>query len=103
MFKLQPPLVRANLQEKPKETRDELDKRMLNRVIHLSSYAQTDSDNYRPFGAAVVRNSDRKILAECLSDTGKSHDPTAHGEVLAIREACKVLGKCQFLCLLKGS
>ena len=94
MFKLQRPLAREDpSKDKPKESGEDFDKRIINRVIHLSGYALTEHDNYRPFGAIVVRNSDRKILAECLSDTGKSHDPTAHGEVLAIREACKILGK----------
>jgi tRNA(Arg) A34 adenosine deaminase TadA len=43
-----------------------------------------------PFGAVVVR--DGKILAECANNVTGTNDPTAHAEVLAIREACKALG-----------
>ena len=94
MFKLQKPLSRGNSQEEgTKESQDDFDKRLINRVVNLSGYALQEPEDYRPFGAAVVRNSDRKILAECLSGTGKSCDPTAHGELMAIREACKIIGE----------
>lgn len=42
-----------------------------------------------PFGAAVVK--DNKIIAVAHNTVVKSNDPTAHGEMNAIREACKVL------------
>ena len=94
MFKLQKRLSRGNSHEDgTKESQDDFDKRLVNRVVNLSGYALQERDDYRPFGAAVVRDSDRKIIAEGLSDTGKSCDPTAHGELMAIREACKTLGK----------
>src|SRR5438445_5340214 len=43
-----------------------------------------------PFGAVIVR--DGKILAEGMNQVTSTNDPTAHAEVLAIREACKKLG-----------
>ena len=43
-----------------------------------------------PFGAVVVK--DGKILAEAANSVTTTNDPTAHAEVLAIREACKKLG-----------
>jgi guanine deaminase len=43
-----------------------------------------------PFGAVIVRDS--VIIAEATNQVTSTNDPTAHAEVLAIREACKKLG-----------
>lgn len=43
-----------------------------------------------PFGAAVVK--DGQVVCVSSNSVLKDHDPTAHAEVNAIREACKVLG-----------
>ena len=42
-----------------------------------------------PFGAVVVR--DGKIIAAVGNRVTSTNDPTAHAEVVAIREACKEL------------
>ncbi len=46
-----------------------------------------------PFGAVVVK--DGKIIARGYNKVISSNDPTAHAEVVAIREACKVLNTFQ--------
>lgn len=46
-----------------------------------------------PFGAVVVK--DGKIIAQGANSVTTNNDPTAHAEVMAIREACKVLGTFQ--------
>jgi len=43
-----------------------------------------------PFGAVVVR--DGRLLATGRNLVVETNDPTAHAEVMAIREACKALG-----------
>lgn len=43
-----------------------------------------------PFGAVVVR--DGAIVGEGWNRVISTHDPTAHGEVTAIRDACARLG-----------
>ena len=43
-----------------------------------------------PFGAVVVRGG--RIVAEGANRVVLDRDPTAHAEVVAIREACQVLG-----------
>lgn len=43
-----------------------------------------------PFGAVIVR--DGCIVGEGVNTVTAAHDPTAHGEVNAIRAACKALG-----------
>jgi len=43
-----------------------------------------------PFGAVVVN--DGKIIAVAGNCVTSTNDPTAHAEVVAIREACKTLG-----------
>jgi len=47
------------------------------------------SRNGGPFGAVVVRNGE--IVAVAGNCVTSSNDPTAHAEVVAIREACKKL------------
>jgi tRNA(Arg) A34 adenosine deaminase TadA len=46
-----------------------------------------------PFGAVVVR--DGEIIATGVNSVTANNDPTAHAEVMAIREACRVLGDFQ--------
>ena len=57
------------------------------RAIELS----IDSVNSRggPFGSVIVKNN--KILGEGSNKVTSTNDPTAHGEIVAIRLACKNL------------
>ena len=55
------------------------------------------SDNVRrgggPFAALVVK--DGIVIASGANQVTRLNDPTAHAEVVAIREACRVLGSFQ--------
>lgn len=44
-----------------------------------------------PVGAVVV-SPEGRVVAQAGNRTRELHDPTAHAEMLAIREACRVLG-----------
>jgi tRNA(Arg) A34 adenosine deaminase TadA len=44
-----------------------------------------------PFASVIVR--DGKIIARGWNEVTSANDPTAHGEVMAIRKACKKLGR----------
>jgi guanine deaminase len=46
-----------------------------------------------PFGAVIVR--DDVVIATGVNQVTRTNDPTAHAEVVAIREACRVLGDFQ--------
>src|SRR5271169_2283865 len=46
-----------------------------------------------PFGAVVVRNG--KVVGRGSNQVTSANDPTAHAEILAIREACQRLKKFQ--------
>jgi guanine deaminase len=43
-----------------------------------------------PFGALIVK--DGKVLSEAANRVALTNDPTAHAEMVAIREACRKLG-----------
>ena len=44
-----------------------------------------------PVGAVIV-NSDGQVVARAGNQTRQDNDPTAHAEILAIRQACAALG-----------
>lgn len=46
-----------------------------------------------PFGVVIVK--DGRIIATGVNTVTSTNDPTAHAEVNAIREACRVLGSFQ--------
>jgi tRNA(Arg) A34 adenosine deaminase TadA len=65
------------------------------RAIQLS-IENVRSGRGGPFGAVVVRED--KVIAEGVNQVTARNDPTAHAEVLAIRQACEKLGRFE----LKG-
>ena len=46
-----------------------------------------------PFGALIVR--DDIVIATGANQVTRTNDPTAHAEIVAIREACRALGDFQ--------
>lgn len=55
-----------------------------------------------PFGAVIVK--DGVVLAEAVNRVTSTLDPTAHAEIVAIREACHKLGEFQLEgCVLYSS
>lgn len=57
------------------------------------SFDTMRSEGGGPFGAIVVK--DNKIIARGGNSVSTHNDPTAHAEIVAIREACKVLNTFQ--------
>ncbi|MGP1387945.1 MAG: nucleoside deaminase [Thainema sp.] len=51
------------------------------------------NQNGGPYGAVVVK--DGKIIGQGSNQVAPSNDPTAHAEMMAIREACAHLGNFQ--------
>ena len=62
-------------------------KEFMKRAIELSLESVNKSGG--PFGCIIVK--ENKIVAEGSNKVTSSNDPTAHGEIVAIREACKNL------------
>lgn len=58
------------------------------RTIDLAR--QNVEEGGRPFATVIVRNGE--VLAESANKVAQTHDPTAHAEILAVREACMKLG-----------
>ena len=59
----------------------------MKRAIELS--VESVSNGGGPFGSVIIK--DNKIIAEGSNKVTSNSDPTAHGEIVAIREACKKL------------
>src|ERR1700676_2449005 len=68
---------------------EHMDNPFMARAIQLS-IDNVSSGRGGPFGAVVVK--DRKIIAEGTNQVTSTNDPTAHAEVIAIRETCRKLG-----------
>ena len=64
----------------------------MQRAIALA-LENVQSDRGGPFGALIVKNGN--IIAEAANSVTSTNDPTAHAEIVAIREACKKLGTFQ--------
>ena len=56
----------------------------MKRAIELS--IESVNSGGGPFGTVIVK--DKKILAEGSNEVTSTNDPTAHGEIVAIRKAC---------------
>ena len=67
-------------------------KKFMREAIRLSM-ENVQSDNGGPFGTVVVKNG--KIIATGVNEVTKSNDPTAHAEMIAIRNACEKLNSFQ--------
>ena len=57
------------------------------------SMENVQSGNGGPFGTVIVKNG--KIIATGVNEVTKSNDPTAHAEMIAIRNACEKLNSFQ--------
>lgn len=65
------------------------EERFMQRAVELSRRALEEAGS-EPFGAVVVK--DGAIVGEGLNRMRARFDPTSHGEVEAIRDACRRLG-----------
>jgi guanine deaminase len=66
-----------------------MNRSFMSRAIDLA-VENVGSGQGGPFGAVIVK--DGNIVAEAANRVTSTNDPTAHAEVLAIREACRKLG-----------
>jgi len=65
-----------------------IEKNFLERAIELSRMGMTN-EHGGPFGSVIVRNNE--IVGEGCNMVIATNDPTAHAEIVAIRDACKRL------------
>jgi len=68
------------------------DKQFMRAAIQLAEEGM-HANSGGPFGAVVVK--DGKIIGKGYNRVTSNNDPTAHAEILAIREACANLGSFQ--------
>ena len=64
----------------------------MNKAVELSLENMREGKG-GPFGAIIVK--DGKIVGTGANHVTSENDPTAHAEVVAIRDACKNLGTFQ--------
>jgi len=65
-----------------------MDNSLIQRVIDLA--VENVRRDGGPFAALVVK--DGAVISTGTNQVTRSNDPTAHAEIIAIREACRVLG-----------
>ncbi len=70
----------------------EKDREFMRRAISLAQNG-IDKNAGGPFGAVVVL--DGEIVGEGFNQVTSTNDPTAHAEIVAIRNACEKLGNFQ--------
>lgn len=68
------------------------EQKFLERAIELSRKGMLSRQG-GPFGCVVVKNG--AIVGEGYNEVTTANDPTAHAEVVAIRNACRALGTYQ--------
>jgi len=68
------------------------DKKHLQEALNLARQGMKSGAG-GPFGAIIVRNGE--IIGRGYNRVTSTNDPTAHAEVVAIRDACKNLGSFQ--------
>ena len=71
---------------------NEYHERFMLRAIELAERG-INEDAGGPFGSVIVR--DDLVIAEGWNSVTSSNDPTAHAEIMAIREACRKLNSFQ--------
>ncbi len=72
-------------------TRTDDERRFLEQAVQLA--VESARSGGGPFGALVVR--DGVVIARGANRVTATHDPTAHAEIVAIREACRTLRSFQ--------
>ena len=68
------------------------DEQFMKRAIELAQRG-VDTNAGGPFGCIVVK--DGQIIGEGSNSVTSTNDPTAHAEIVAIRNACRALGAFQ--------
>jgi guanine deaminase len=79
----------------------ETDREYLRQAIQLARQGMEDGRG-GPFGCVIVR--DGQVIGKGCNKVTSSNDPTAHAEIVAIRDACRQLGHYQLTdCILYAS
>lgn len=82
-------LIFAVLDKREREEKMFDHKQNLMKAVELSNVSVDNGSS--PFGCIIV-NAEGKIIGEGYNHVVLNNDPTAHGEVEAIRNACKNIG-----------
>jgi tRNA(Arg) A34 adenosine deaminase TadA len=70
----------------------EIDRKYLQQAVELAKQGIKDGMG-GPFGCIIVK--DGEVVGKGCNQVTSSNDPTAHAEVVAIRDACRRLGNYQ--------
>lgn len=75
-----------------KENQEAIDQHFIREAIQLASTGMHNNEG-GPFGAIVVK--DEEVIGRGNNRVATDDDPTAHAEIVAIRDACQNLGHFQ--------
>lgn len=73
----------------------EFDRRYMERALQLAEHAA--AHNEVPVGAVLVTNQDLQIIGEGFNQPISSNDPTAHAEIVAMRQAAQKINNYRLL------
>ena len=71
----------------PMSEQNDIDKRFMRRALELAGYARDAGEV--PVGSVLVLNNE--VIGEGFNQPIASHDPTAHAELMAIRQAAQTM------------
>jgi len=87
LFYVENYVILCPMENKVSNELTEQDYAFMKRAIYLAETGM-NSGQGGPFGAIIV-NSKREIIGEGSNSVTSTNDPTAHAEIVAIRNACK--------------
>jgi len=74
---------------------EDRDQKFITKAVE-EAYKGVECGDGRPFGAIIVRN-DHEVIVSCHNMVLRNKDPTAHAEVIAIREVTSIFLSSIFL------
>jgi len=74
---------------KDNHTKHNFSNEFMKLALEMALFAESKGDV--PIGAVIIESNTGSIISKSYNRSNIDHDPTAHAEMIAIRDACKLL------------